>query len=59
MKRQCKNCFYFGECNSYTVCEYYTSSEEYIDDKKIDRFIEKERIAFRKEWFQYLEENDA
>ena len=36
----------------------YEDADLLNDDEAIERFIESERLAFRAEWFRYVEENE-
>ena len=42
------------ECAPYT----YEDADLLNDDEALERFIESERLAFREEWFHYVEENE-
>lgn len=36
----------------------YEDADLLNDDEALERFIESERLAFRAEWFRYVEENE-
>lgn len=36
----------------------YEDADLLNDDEALERFIESERLAFRTEWFRYVEENE-
>lgn len=36
----------------------YEDADLLNDDEALERFIEGERLAFREEWFRYVEENE-
>lgn len=54
--RYCVNCYYDDLCQSNEVCKDYTPVNEQAVDECIEDIIEKNKIAFRSEWFQYIEE---
>lgn len=53
--RRCENCYYSELCHSNETCEDYTSVNEQSVDDDVYNTIEQDRIAFRAEWFRYIE----
>lgn len=53
--KKCVNCYYGDLCQCDEVCEDYTPVNEQSIDEEIDNMVEKNRIAFRAEWFRYIE----
>ena len=58
--KSCAYCYFVDFCKQDEVCDYYypffavdEESDEFIDD-----LIERGRIAFRGEWFNYLDNNE-
>ena len=54
-KRHCSNCYYDDDCDCLEVCKDYTSLAEDVSDEEIDDIIENNRVAFRADWFEYIE----
>lgn len=54
-KNLCYNCYYSDRCDCQDVCEDYIDVNECDDCNDIDDMIETNRIAFRAEWFKYIE----
>lgn len=54
--KRCVNCYYGDLCQCDEVCEDYTPVNERSIDEEIDNMVEKNRIAFRAEWFIYIED---
>lgn len=54
MNKNCKYCFFFGQCSSDDVCKDYTPL---TDDTSIEETVESGRTEFYKEWFRYIEQN--
>lgn len=54
-KRYCGNCYYGDLCHCDETCEDYTPVNEQSIDEDINNMVEQNRIAFRKEWFGYIE----
>lgn len=47
----CEDCIWVDDCHSNYTCEYFSPSDENIDD-----LIEEERFSFREEWNEYIED---
>lgn len=56
MDYKCSRCLYFDMCFETQACEYYTPLSEY-EDEYIEMMIENGRTEFRKEWFQYINDD--
>ena len=54
-KKYCSECLYGYECGRAEVCETYTPLTEEAIEAESDDTIEDNRIAFRAEWFEYIE----
>lgn len=52
----CDGCYWKDNCDYSSPCEYYDPLDDDHDDEKIHRFIEKERLKFRREWYEYIKE---
>ena len=52
--RMCKNCVYADNCKSNHVCDDFYPADGNLEDIVIEKMIEFERTAFRKEWHQYI-----
>lgn len=55
-KKYCSNCLYGYEHGRSEVCEMYTPITPEAVDAEVDDMIEENRVAFRAEWFEYIEE---
>lgn len=60
MNKSCRQCLHFSQsCADFwkqgIVCGFYTPL---VEDTDIEDVIESGRAEFRKQWFQYIEEND-
>lgn len=55
----CKTCLYYDDCKEVCVggCDYYEPEGTYAEDAVLNTYIERQRKAFRSEWFQYTAEN--
>lgn len=47
--KQCERCIWFGQCEEPVECDDFTPL---VDD--VDADIERERIDFRQEWWEYV-----
>ena len=54
-KKHCSNCYYSDRCDCSEVCEDYTPLTEEAIDEEVNDMIENNRVAFRAEWFGYIE----
>lgn len=57
MSKSCSYCYFKDKCHQSEVCENYYPIDQQAEDDAIDEMIEKNRIAFRAEWFGYIEED--
>ena len=53
--RICSECYYGGICGNDEVCDDYTPFNDSVIEREIDKMIELNRIAFRMEWFEYID----
>lgn len=51
----CDKCLWCEQCASDEACEHFYPLD---DEAYIDEMIESERLAFRKDWFAYVEQMD-
>lgn len=54
-KRYCEDCYYSEVYDDYDACDNYIQFSEQSADSEINNIIEQGRIAFRVEWFEYIE----
>lgn len=52
--KKCADCYYSDICPHDNTCEYYTPVGENAIDTYIDEVIERRRMSFRTEWFEYI-----
>lgn len=54
MKKQCKNCIYYGACCGKRTCgDYYPIDGEY-NEEIVDNLIESNRNEFHDSWNLYI-----
>lgn len=51
----CKKCYYNDYCMGEFTCPDYTDANSEAVDTYIDYLIEKERDAFRSDFFRYID----
>lgn len=54
-KKHCSNCYYSDKCDCTEVCEDYAPLTGEAIDEEVNDMIENNRVAFRAEWFGYIE----
>ena len=52
MDAYCQNCLFKDLCAEDDACEHFSP----VDDFNEDGFIDREKIRFRSQWFDYLEQ---
>lgn len=57
-KKYCCDCLYGYECGRAEVCEQYTPVGKEASDAEVNDMIEDNRVAFRAEWFEYIESHN-
>ena len=50
----CSDCYYYDLCDHEKVCEYYYPVGEDVTDAEIEDMIERNRVEFRSEWYEYI-----
>lgn len=57
--KECKNCFWYGNCDGTTLCGYYydVNGEEYSDGQIAD-MVERGRREYEQDWRIYVGEFD-
>ncbi len=53
MRERCEFCLWFDDCFDEDGCEHFTPLEDELEDA-----IERNRFAYRLEWFEYVDEDD-
>lgn len=56
--KKCANCYYNELCDSKRLCKYYHPIIDESIDELVDDYIERRRIKFRREWFDYIGDPD-
>jgi len=52
-KRNCAACLFGDHCRSNSVCEHYSPVDEEMTDAELERYIEKGRKDYLREWWRY------
>ena len=50
---ECRECLWSDECYGDIPCRYFDDEKMELSDAQLGRYIEKERLEFRREWARY------
>lgn len=56
-KKDCNACLFGDLCVSKRDCEYYSPTDDEMDDAELERYIESERLKYLRDWWRYIEDD--
>lgn len=56
-KKNCNTCLFGDVCVSNRDCEYYSPTDDDMDDAELERYIEAERQRYLRDWWRYIEDD--
>lgn len=56
-KKNCTTCLFGDCCVSRKDCEFYSPTDDDMDDVELERYIENERLKYLHDWWRYIEDD--
>lgn len=57
MSKKCTTCLFGDRCSPGKGCEYYSPTDDEMDDAELERYIENERLEYLRDWWRYIEDD--